>query len=204
MLQPTVIHFVRHGEVFNPGQIYYGRSPRFGLSPTGLLQAERTAQALTALNISLVVSSPLLRARQTAQVINARIGLKTVKISRLLNEVYTPFDGQPQADLQARKWDIYTGNQSPYEQPADVLNRVKIFIQRMVSSYQGRQIVAVTHGDIIMFMALWANGHALTLENKKKLQVFGPPDHYPGHASMTKLTMQGNLIQVSVQPGQDH
>jgi broad specificity phosphatase PhoE len=200
MLQPTVIHFVRHGEVFNPGQIYYGRSPRFGLSPTGLLQAEKTAQALEPLNISLIFSSPLLRARQTAQVIHSIIGGKAVKISTLLNEVYSPFDGYLQKDMAARKWDIYTGSQPPYEQPIDVLNRVKIFIQKIGRSYPGQQVLAVTHGDVIFFMALWANGHAVTLENKKKLQIFGTPDHYPSHASITKLTIHGNLIEVSVQP----
>jgi broad specificity phosphatase PhoE len=199
MPQPTVIHFVRHGEVDNPARIYYGRLPRFGLSSTGLLQAEKTAQALKALNIRHVFSSPMLRARQTAKVINLTTGLNGVKISTLLNEVSTPYDGHPQADLFARNWDIYTGTPSSYEQPVDVLDRAKKFIQRIVSACPGQQVVAVTHGDIIFYLALWANGFAATIENKGKLLIFGLPNNYPDHASITTLTVQGNLVAVRYQ-----
>ncbi|MEM8862270.1 MAG: phosphoglycerate mutase family protein, partial [Chloroflexota bacterium] len=35
----TTISFVRHGEVYNPNKIFYGRLPRFGLSDLGCEQA---------------------------------------------------------------------------------------------------------------------------------------------------------------------
>lgn len=199
MPHPTVIHFVRHGEVCNPSGIFYGRSPNFRLSSTGLFQAEKTAKILRTRNILFIFSSPLLRARQTAKIINSQLGQKNIKISSLLNEVYTPFDGTPQKDLIARKWDVYTGIQSQYEQPTDVLRRVKKFVQRMISLYQGQEIVAVTHADIIIFMALWASGYATTVENKMNLKTFGFSKNFPTHASITTLTIQENNFTIRYQ-----
>jgi broad specificity phosphatase PhoE len=62
----TVVHLLRHGEVFNPEHILYGRLPGYPLSLRGLQQAEVAAKFLAARPIGYVVSSPLERARQTA------------------------------------------------------------------------------------------------------------------------------------------
>ena len=61
------IHLTRHGEVFNPQGILYGRMPGYGLSERGLEMAERVAEALPAKDphIRALVSSPLQRAQET-------------------------------------------------------------------------------------------------------------------------------------------
>src|SRR6185312_7929963 len=42
----TVVHLVRHGEVYNPGGILYGRLPGFHLSEEGRLMAKAAAAFL--------------------------------------------------------------------------------------------------------------------------------------------------------------
>ena len=61
------IHLTRHGEVFNPQGILYGRMPGYGLSERGFEMAERGAEALPAKDphIRALVSSPLQRAQET-------------------------------------------------------------------------------------------------------------------------------------------
>ena len=45
-------------------------------------------------------------------------------LSPLLVEVYSPFDGQPKSELNAKGWDVYTGTEPPYEQPGDLVDRM--------------------------------------------------------------------------------
>ena len=55
MAQKTQVHVLRHGEVFNPEKILYGRLPGYKLSELGLKMADRAADFFKDKNISLVV-----------------------------------------------------------------------------------------------------------------------------------------------------
>jgi broad specificity phosphatase PhoE len=62
----TVVHLLRHGEVYNPQGILYGRSPGFRLSDRGRAMADRVAERIGHRDITHIVSSPLERAQETA------------------------------------------------------------------------------------------------------------------------------------------
>lgn len=61
----ATVHVVRHGEVYNPEGVLYGRLPDYHLSDLGRAMAERIAQWATGRDITHLVSSPLDRARET-------------------------------------------------------------------------------------------------------------------------------------------
>ena len=65
----TVVHLMRHGEVFNPRGVLYGRLPDYHLSELGQKMADRAAEWLVArqADVTHVVASPLERAQETAQ-----------------------------------------------------------------------------------------------------------------------------------------
>ncbi|MBT8162132.1 MULTISPECIES: histidine phosphatase family protein [Arthrobacter] len=70
MPQATV-HLLRHGEVFNPDAVLYGRLPEFHLSDRGRQMAQMladhfAARAAQGANIVYLASSPLTRAQETA------------------------------------------------------------------------------------------------------------------------------------------
>jgi broad specificity phosphatase PhoE len=156
MTQPTLISFVRHGLVHNPQQILYGRLHRFRLSAEGQRQAQAAADYLRAKPFAALFSSPMLRARQTAKIILTTGPELPLRISSYLNEVYVGYQGRLLAEMKAQNWDIYTGFAAPYEQPGDILSRVRRFIAKGRRQYPGQHIVAVTHGDPIVFLMLWA------------------------------------------------
>ncbi|HAN71092.1 MAG TPA: hypothetical protein DCQ36_05815, partial [Actinobacteria bacterium] len=54
----TVVHLLRHGEVFNPEGVLYGRLPGYYLSDLGKEMAIRAADALAGHDVSHVISSP--------------------------------------------------------------------------------------------------------------------------------------------------
>ena len=75
MAEETRVHLVRHGEVYNPDGVLYGRLPGFHLSDKGKQQAIAVADALADRDIVAVIASPLQRAQETAAPIAARHSL---------------------------------------------------------------------------------------------------------------------------------
>src|ERR1700733_15362192 len=66
MAEQTRVHLIRHGEVYNPDGILYGRLPGFRLSDKGVRQAQAAADALADRDIVAVLASPLQRAQERA------------------------------------------------------------------------------------------------------------------------------------------
>ena len=190
MKQVTQISFVRHGHVHNPGAVLYGRLPGFKLDRQGVQDAQRAGRALRGKNITAIFSSPLLRARQTAREVLACNGGQPLRFSKLLTEVHTYFEGRPSAEIDALQDDIYTGAPPGFEQPADIVARGMRFVQRMRRQYAGQHIAAVTHGDIIVFMILWATAMPLSPANKLRLSASGVLDVYPAPGSITTFTFR--------------
>ena len=82
--------FIRHGEVENPKDIYYVNVPGYRLSNKGKKQAEETGEYLKSQNFNYeIISSPLLRARQTAEIISKVISVK-INFDDLLYEWMGP------------------------------------------------------------------------------------------------------------------
>jgi len=184
----SILSLIRHGHVYNPDDIFYGRLPGFRLSVKGRKQARSAAAMLQAWDLSAIFSSPLLRARQTAREILRYHPRLKLKISTDLNEVYTPYEGLPAVEVNRRHGDVYTGTEPPFEQPADIVRRLQKFVARAFKSYPLGHIAAVTHGDMIVFMVLWACGQELTAVGKRNLTAFGIHDRYPAPGSITTFT----------------
>jgi len=89
------IHLVRHGEVFNPQGVLYGRLPGYGLSDLGRRMAQAAAADLVSRKreIGALVSSPLQRTRQSAEPIAAAFGLEASLDDRVI-EPENRFEGK--------------------------------------------------------------------------------------------------------------
>jgi broad specificity phosphatase PhoE len=183
----TTIHLVRHGEVHNPRKVLYGRLPRFHLSANGRRQARETGRFLGDLPLAALFTSPLLRARQTAEEIRGFHPHLAMRVDSRLNEVRTAYEGLPGDQVDRRNGDIYTGVSPPFEQPQDIFRRVERFVRRVRAQYAGQHVVAVSHGDVITFTVLWAKGWELLPKNKNRLREAGYGAGYPIHASVTSL-----------------
>jgi broad specificity phosphatase PhoE len=89
----TVVHMLRHGEVYNPEKVLYGRMPGYHLSELGVQMAKAAAQAVAERDIAYVVASPLERAQQTADPIASQFKLPVAVDERLI-ESENVFEGQ--------------------------------------------------------------------------------------------------------------
>ncbi|OMH34452.1 histidine phosphatase family protein [Tersicoccus sp. Bi-70] len=93
---PTV-HLLRHGEVYNPAHVLYGRLDGYGLSDLGRRMADTVAEdfarrAADGADVVVVKASPLLRAQQTAAPLGAALGLPVGTEPRVI-EAENHFEG---------------------------------------------------------------------------------------------------------------
>lgn len=192
MTGTTRLLWVRHGLVHNPEAIIYGRLPGYRLSELGHRQAQAAGDALRALPLVALFSSPQLRAQQTAAHVLVHHPHLTSAISPWLDEIHVPLEGHLLAEAAARDWDLYTDSPPEYDQPASILARVRAFIAEVREGYAGQTVAAVTHGDVIAFAVLWALSQPVTMVGKRQLHTFpGFYDGYPQTASITTFTFNG-------------
>ena len=88
----TIVHLVRHGEVDNPRQILYGRLPGYHLSADGRMMAKAAAGFLAGRDVTVLHTSPLERAQETAAPIAGEFGL-TPDVDERLIEPWNHFEG---------------------------------------------------------------------------------------------------------------
>jgi broad specificity phosphatase PhoE len=91
--EQTVVHLMRHGEVFNPTGVLYGRLPGFRLSEAGEDMARTAAAWFADRDVTHLVASPLERAQQTAQPTSEALGLPIATDDRLI-EAANSFEGK--------------------------------------------------------------------------------------------------------------
>src|SRR5580658_7967421 len=91
---------VRHGEsTWNALGLVQGQAASPGLTDRGRRQTETLAQELLGRPVIALVSSDLVRARQTAEIIAIRVGVPVVLDERLRERDLGVFEGGPSASL---------------------------------------------------------------------------------------------------------
>ncbi len=191
MAEHTRVHLVRHGEVYNPSGVLYGRLPGFHLSEKGIQQAEAVAQALADRDIVAVVASPLQRAQETAAPIAARHGLPVDTDADLIESANCfegrrlgPGDG---AWRDPRVWwhlrNPFTPSWGePYKQIGD---RVMTAVAKVRARAAGHEAVCVSHQ-----LPVWTGRLALT---GKRLW-HDPRRRQCSLASLTSLVYDGDRL----------
>lgn len=87
-----LIHLVRHGEVFNPNHVLYGRIPGFGLSELGHKMAKESADSMADHPVTRLYASPLQRTQESAAPWSAGFGMPITTDERLI-EPWNDFEG---------------------------------------------------------------------------------------------------------------
>lgn len=165
-----IIYLLRHGEsTDNPKDIFQRSSA--SLSSTGKKQAEIAAKVLkgmvksSCITIELIISSPLARAKQTAQIL-----AKELKVDYKLNSLFverkkpTSIEGKSANDSKA--WQIFLEwENSLYDNPKKKVQDGENFVEISIRAKKAlesllnckeRHILVVTHGFFIRMLVLRA------------------------------------------------
>ncbi len=138
------MHVMRHGEVFNPNKVLYGRLPDFHLSELGKQMAVAAAESLAKRDVTYVVASPLDRAQETAVPIAAEFDLEIASDTRLI-ESSNYFEGKKVsvgdgALTNPRHWWVLRDPITPSWGEAYL-----IIAQRMFAAVQAARVAAEGH-----------------------------------------------------------
>jgi broad specificity phosphatase PhoE len=147
----ATVHLVRHGEVNNPAGILYGRIPGYHLSEAGRMMAKTAADFLAGRDITVVRSSPLERAVETAEPIGAELNLP-VEVDDRLIEPWNHFEGMRFAvgDGALRRPKHWMRLWNPFrpswgEPYREVASRVLAAVGDAAKAANGHEAVCVSH-----------------------------------------------------------
>jgi broad specificity phosphatase PhoE len=148
----------RHAEsAWNAERRFQGRTD-VGLSDAGLAQAAALARAVARRRVGAVYSSPLRRARETAEIVAKERGLTVTLVDDLRELSLGAWEGRTVDDVLAMEADAYRNwRERPYDCPppegehiADVARRVLPVMELIVSSHaDGQEALVVAHGGVI-------------------------------------------------------
>lgn len=150
---------VRHGRTAaNAAGLLQGRLDN-PLDPVG--EGQAAAIAATLGRVDRVITSPLQRARSTAEA----IGGDVVVDERWVELDYGLFDGQAQGDLAADVWDHWRADPQ-YAPPggeslAELDRRVVEALEELSQEAQHRDVVVVSHVSPIKAAIAWAVGSSV-------------------------------------------
>jgi broad specificity phosphatase PhoE len=174
MTDRTIVHVLRHGEVYNPEGILYGRRPGFHLSTLGVKMAERVAEHLRDRDIVSLVASPLERAQETAIPIATAKELEVATDERLI-ESENVFEGQAfgVGDGALRKPSAWVHLWNPLrpswgEPYVAVAARMRAAIQAACHAARGHEAVVVSHQLPIWIARLSAEGRPFVHDPRRR------------------------------------
>jgi len=155
------IIFLRHGQAKNNTErILAGRTEGVPLTDTGIKQSEHTAELLEHMNISAIYSSPIQRAKHTAEIVGKHNSLD-VTIDDRLNELdMGKFTGMPYDEIFNSHGNVfmkfYNGEleiaHNGVETFSEVKKRILGIVNHVIEKHPDKNILLVTHMDPIKAM----------------------------------------------------
>ncbi len=155
------IIFLRHGQAKNNTErVLAGRTPGIPLTEKGIDQAEKAAEFLEEMNISAIYSSPIERAKNTAEIVGKHNSIDVRIDDRLIELDMGKFTGVPYDEIFSSHGNVfmkfYKGEleiaHNGVETFADVKKRVLGIVDHVIENHPDENVVLVTHMDPIKAM----------------------------------------------------
>ena len=155
------IIFLRHGQAKNNTErILSGRTPGVPLTDIGMTQAQQTAELLEHMNISAIYSSPIQRAKHTAEIVGKHNSIDVTIYDRLIELDMGKFTNVPYDEIFTSHGNVfmkfYNGEleiaHNGVETFADVKKRVVSIVEEVIEKHPDENVVLVTHMDPIKAM----------------------------------------------------
>ena len=147
-MNETVLGLIRHGQTdWNVDMRLQGISD-IPLNDRGRIQAKNAAPKVALGNWDLVLSSPLSRARETAEIVKSSLpDAELITHELLIERSFGVAEG-----LTYEQWRDQFGSlhhAEGAESIDELTTRVELLLQDLASSYSGKRILAVSHGAFI-------------------------------------------------------
>jgi len=142
----TTICLIRHGETeWNAARRLQGRTD-IPLNARGVKQAEACSVYLAASSYDVLITSPLKRAKQTAEIINHKLDLPLHEMEDFQERSFGDAEGMTYEERRA----IYPEKNYPnQEDTEDFRRRIMEGFQKVTQLYSDQKVLLVNHGAVI-------------------------------------------------------
>ncbi|MBG9818965.1 MULTISPECIES: histidine phosphatase family protein [Bacillus] len=160
----TTICLVRHGETdWNAAKRIQGRTD-IPLNDTGKWQAEQTGLYLKDVHWDVVISSPLIRAKETAHLILNHVHAPLVIMDDFIERDYGDAEGMSFEERQKLFPDKRYPNMEPLE---TIQNRMLEGIEKVRAAYPDQHVLIVAHGAAIHALLTTLADEHMGLQNTR-------------------------------------
>lgn len=150
------IFVTRHGQTdWNIIEKIQGQTD-IELNNTGRKQAEETGKSIKNEHIDLIITSPLKRAKETAEIINKNFNVTIIEDARLMERNFGKNEGLTKSEIRTLKEihpeinDVWNYNKNVnfnnIETMHDFCNRIYNFLDDIIQKYKDKNVLLVTHG----------------------------------------------------------
>ena len=155
------IIFLRHGQAKNNTErVLAGRTEGIPLTELGIKQAQHTAKLVERMNVSAIYSSPIQRAKHTAEIVGEHNSLDINIDDRLIELDMGKFTGMPYDEIFSSHGNVfmkfYNGEleiaHNGVETFSEVKKRVKDIVDHVTKNHPDENVILVTHMDPIKAM----------------------------------------------------
>ena len=185
---------MRHAEPHNPQQVVYGDLPGFPLSERGQAQAREVGQFLSNTQIDLIISSPLERTHQTADIITGlhpnRPPVVTNRDIRDIN--FGIYQGQlkiAEKDRdRGRYWQEQLDEANGFTSPLKVRDRMVAAFESAIKQHPDKSILFVSHAGVMAFLFESMQGRDLSPDSIRQVP------YGIGLASVWRVQLEPSMI----------
>jgi probable phosphoglycerate mutase len=155
------IIFLRHGQAKNNTErILAGRTPGIPLTEKGIEQAKKAAEFLEHMKISAIYSSPIERAKHTAEIVGTHNSVDVKIDERLIELDMGKFTGMPYEQIFSSHGNVfmkfYNGELEIAHNGVETFDQVKKrvlgIVDHVLDNHPDENVVLVTHMDPIKAM----------------------------------------------------
>ena len=182
----TETHFglLRHGQTdWNINFLLQGVTD-IPMNETGIEQIKLAAKAIRAEEWDLVLTSPLSRARQTAEIIASHVGFPEIVEQELLIErSFGEAEGLSHEQWRAKyaNLDEIPGGESRTQ----LQERSKLLLNTMSKNFAGKRVLAISHGALIRSLLAEVSNNELPRDGERL-----------GNASLNVVEHSNNIWKV--------
>jgi broad specificity phosphatase PhoE len=148
------IFFMRHGEGVDDVEDRYGGWGDLSLSEKGKEQVKDSVEKVKKFNVDLVLSSPLKRAMETAEILANNLQLTVEKWLYLKERnTYGLMCGEKKEDIKKEYPELHEAYENGEwvagsESYEDLVKRLKLAVKK-IQEFDAERILAVTHGKFL-------------------------------------------------------
>jgi broad specificity phosphatase PhoE len=197
------LYFVRHGQTeWNAENRIQGRQDS-NLTEQGMEHANQLGESLKEVEWTAIYSSQSMRALKTAEIVKRERPLLIRQDERLMEMHLGDWEGMTMEEIKEmnpEQHDNYWNLPSRYQNETgesfeEVKERVEVFLNKILQTYESGNILILTHGVVIKMVQLI--GSRLGMD-----QLWATP--YIEGTSVTKLKIENKKIEIQVEGDLSH